>query len=161
MLTRRGSQTIALCLRTALGYGGVPRSLLMRSLAIQLVVPLLATLLVLTTPVGTGQGVHANELLHPVLPHVHLMGGRIVSDEEVTTARAAADSVTTQPTSGPALGAGNGADAAGVGLTLGPAPLLVDVSLTMSVQGRLPVLWSAAPTEFRDPPQDPPPDQLA
>jgi hypothetical protein len=134
-----------------------------RSLAFQLVVPLLASLLVLTTPVGTGQGVHANELLHPVLPHVHLIDGRIVSDEQLAAARsmASGDSVTSQPASGPALGAGSGADAAGLGLALGPTLPILSLSIVADSQDRLLVSDSVFPTEFRDSPQDPPPDPFA
>jgi hypothetical protein len=135
----------------------------MRLLAVQLVVPLLASLLVLTTPVGTGQGVHANELLHPVLPHVHLIDGRIVSDEQLVAARAAAgtDSVTRRPTSGPALGAGNGADAAGLGLALGPTLPTQSLSIADNSKDFLPTSTGVFPTEYRESPQDPPPDQFA
>ena len=134
-----------------------------RSLAVQLVVPLLASLLVLTTPVGTGQGVHANELLHPVLPHVHLINGRIVSDEQLAAARAAAsgDSVTSRPTNGPALGAGNGADAAGLGLALGPTLPALGLSIADNSQDFVRTSNSVFPTEFRELPQDPPPDLFA
>ena len=135
----------------------------MRSLAVQLVVPLLASLLVLTTPVGTGQGVHANELLHPVLPHLHVFDGRIVSDEQLAAARAAAsaDSVTSRPVSGPALGAGNGADAAGLGLALGPTLPQVSLSFADDSQDRMLVSDGVIPAEFRDSPQDPPPNPFA
>jgi hypothetical protein len=135
----------------------------MRLLAGQLLVPVLATLLVLTTPVGTGQGVHENELLHPVLPHVHLIDGRIVSDEHLAAAQAVAtpDDLTTPPPHGPALGAGNGADAVGLGLALGPTLPPSGIPIDAASHGRLSVADSALPTEFRDPPQDPPPDPFA
>jgi hypothetical protein len=144
------------------GLSWLSALVLMRLLAGQLLIPLLATLLVLTTPVGTGQAVHENVLLHPVLPHVHLIDGRIVSDEQLAAARAAAppDSVTS-PQSGPALGAGSGADALGLGLALGPTLPLSGMSLPSVSQRRLPVSDSALPTEFRDPPQDPPPNLFA
>ena len=137
--------------------------MLLRLLAGQLLVPLLATLLVLTTPVGTGQGVHENELLHPVVPHVHLVDGRIASNEQLAAARAAAaaDSVTSQPPGGPALGAGNGADAPGLGLALGPTLLANAISIAAASPDRLHASESVLPTEFRDPPQDPPPDPFA
>jgi hypothetical protein len=47
---------------------------------------LLATLLMLTTPVGVGQGVHAGMLLDPVIPHVHLLDGRVVTDAQLKAA---------------------------------------------------------------------------
>jgi hypothetical protein len=138
-------------------------AVLMRLLAGQLLVPVLATLLVLSAPVGTGQGAHANVLLHPVLPHVHLIDGRIVSDEQLAASRAAAppDGVTSRPQSGPALGAGSGADAPGLGLALGPNLPQSGISMAAASQGRLPLSESAVPTEFRDPPQDPPPNLFA
>src|SRR5215831_3445334 len=40
---------------------------------------LLAGHLMLSTPVGAGQGVHANMLLDLVLPHMHLLDGRVVT----------------------------------------------------------------------------------
>jgi hypothetical protein len=135
----------------------------MRSLAGQLLVPVLATLLVLTTPVGTGQGVHEHELLHPLVPHVHLIDGRLVSDEQLAAARAAAppDGVTSGRPAAPAFGAASGADAPGLGIALGPTLPLIDASILAAPQGRLPLSESALPPEFREPPQDPPPDLLA
>jgi hypothetical protein len=135
----------------------------MRSLTGQLVAPMLATLLVLTTPVGTGQGIHENELLHPVFGHVHLIDGQIVSDEQLTAARAASnpDGVTSRPIRGPALGSGSAADASGLGVAIGPTLPMIGVLIASPLEGRLLVSEGAAPTEFRDPPQDPPPDLFA
>lgn len=136
-----------------------------RSLAGQLLVPVLATLLVLTTPVGAGQGVHQNDLLHPVLQHVHLVNGKVVTDEQMAAARAAAqlqDSLTsTTPVAGPALGAGNGADAAGLGIAVGPTLPLTGFSINTDPFTRLAMVDVASPTEFLDSPEDPPPDSLA
>jgi hypothetical protein len=129
----------------------------MRSLAGQLLVPMLATLLVLTTPVGTGQGVHQNELLHPLLPHAHLIDGRIVSDAAARTA-AIPDPVRSQAPSGPALGAGIGADTPGLGLTLGPALPVLGPLIAATPESRVRISEGVVPAEFRDPPQDPPPD---
>lgn len=135
-----------------------------RSLAGQLLVPVLAALLVLTTPVGAGQGVHQNDLLHPVLQHMHLVNGVVVTDEQVAAARAAQlqDSVTnTTPVGGPALGAGNGADAAGLGIGLGPTLPLALFPVNPDPYARLAMPDIAWPTEFLDSPQDPPPDFFA
>jgi hypothetical protein len=84
--------------------------------------PVLAALLVLTTPVGTGQGVHGNELLHPVLPHVHLIHGQIMTEEQLAAARASAqlDGLTSQSAPGPALGGGSGAYGAAWAWQLAP-----------------------------------------
>ncbi|MBV9329721.1 MAG: hypothetical protein JO352_38955 [Chloroflexi bacterium] len=136
---------------------------LMRPLLGQLVVQLLVGLLVLTTPIGTGEGVHQNELLHPVLPHVHTINGQIVSDQQlaldrVTQTAAAASS---PPISGAALGAGSGADAAGLGIALGPTLPALEPVRVRSVESRLVIEDSAAPAEFRAEVQDPPPDRIA
>jgi hypothetical protein len=117
---------------------------------------LIAALLLLTTPVGTGQGIHAGVLLHPVLPHVHLLDGRIVSDDQL--AAASSDATQRSPTNGPALGAGSGADAAGLGIGLGPT-LPDGLTAIVALQAtRLSAMNGVAPTEFRDIPPDPPPN---
>jgi hypothetical protein len=137
---------------------------LLRSSVGQLVGVLLVTLLWFTTPVGTGQGVHASMLLHPVLPHVHLLDGVMVTDEQLAAAQAAASAEALQraPLGGEALGAGSGADAASAGLALGPTLPGSVVPMINFDLGRLvaPADFDQ-PTEFRDPPQDPPPDLLA
>jgi hypothetical protein len=136
---------------------------LMRLLAGHFLVPILAALLALTTPLGTGQGVHENELLHPLWAHVHLIDGRIVSDEQLAAARAAAtpDDVTSKPPGGPALGAGNGAGALGLGIGLGPTLPILALTLPGAPESQLLLSENDFPTEFRDSPQDPPPDPLA
>lgn len=137
--------------------------MLVRSVAGQLLVPVLAALLVLTTPIGTGQGVHADELLHPVLPHVHLVGGRFVTDAQMAAAQTAASTQESPsaPISGPAFGTGNGPDAAGLGLAVGPTLPNVGLSTALVPEGRLVILRGALPDEFRDSPQDPPPNRIA
>jgi hypothetical protein len=136
---------------------------LIRSLTGQLLVPVLVALLVLTTPVGTGEGVHESELLHPLLPHAHLIDGRIVSDAQLALVRAAAaaDNVTRQAHSGLSIGAGNGADAVGLGIALAPSLPVIGLSIASGLQGWLPVSESGLPTEFLDAPDDPPPNPFA
>jgi hypothetical protein len=120
----------------------------MRSLVAQVLVPVLATLLVLTTPVGTGEGVHQSELLHPVFPHTHLIDGRIVFNEQIAAAPAAAAAKgVSQPPRGPALGAGGGADTAGFGLALGPVLPMVALSIAAEPRGSLFVADSFPPTD--------------
>src|SRR5689334_6326376 len=116
----------------------------------------LATLLVLTTPVGAGQGVHANMLLDPIVPHVHLLDGRVVFDAQLAAALAAAarDKLQQHPTPGPALGSGGAADAASLGSAMAPT-IPEDVAARMLGQfGHLAINDAAKPDEFREPPQD-------
>jgi len=122
---------------------------------------LLATLLLLTTPVGAGQGVHASMLLDPVLPHVHLLDGRVVTDAQVKAVLAAVarDSLHRRPAPGPALGSGGAADAASLGIALVPTASVA--ALSIGDIGRVVTNRVARPDEFRDPPQDPPPDRRA
>jgi hypothetical protein len=135
----------------------------MRPLLGQLVVQLLVALMVLTTPIGTGEGVHQTELLHPVLPHVHTINGQIVSDQQLALDRVTqvAAASTSQPISGTALGAGSGADAAGLGIALGPTLPAVEPVYARSPEGRLTIVEGAEPSEFLAEPQDPPPDLIA
>jgi hypothetical protein len=136
---------------------------LLRSTVGQVMGVLLAALLLLSTPAGTGQGPHANVLLHPVLPHVHLLDGRMVTDEQLVAAMSArrADALQLPPPGGTALGGGGGADAAGLGLALGPTLPDAVLSLAALAVSNLAPTEAAAPTEFRDAPQDPPPDPRA
>ena len=82
---------------------------------------LLAVLLVSTTPVGTGAGMHQLDLLHPLFTHVHLVNGRILTHDQVA---ATAAPVAGRPTNGPALGAGGGGGAIDAGLDVSPVSLL-------------------------------------
>src|SRR5207302_8427822 len=81
----------------------------------------LAALLVLTTPVGAGHGVHQGDLLHPLLPHLHFVNGRLVLHD-------AGGATETRVQTGPALGAGGFGDAAGLGTAVsprGPGPVVL------------------------------------
>jgi len=46
----------------------------------------LAVLLVSTTPVGTGVGLHQFDLLHPLFSHVHVVNGRVMTHEQMAQA---------------------------------------------------------------------------
>jgi len=135
----------------------------MRVLLAAWLAPLLTMMLVLTTPIGTGSGVHENELLHPVFGHVHLIDGRIVSDQQLAAALKAA-ALRRAPDGfrqGPALGAGTGADTDGFGLGLVPSLPVASLALPASVEARLLIAATIVPREFRDPPEDPPPNLSA
>lgn len=134
-----------------------------RSLAGQLLVPVLAMLLVLTTPVGTGGGVHENELLHPVLQHTHLVNGRVFSDEQLAAVQAEQLRATfaNPPPRGTALGSGSGANAGGLGIALGPTLPAIAYAVPGESRARLTPPNEASPTQFLDSPEDPPPDSFA
>jgi hypothetical protein len=134
-----------------------------RFLPLSLLVPVLAAMLALTTPVGTGGQEHEYELLHPVFPHAHLVDGRIVADKQLVTDRATRmmDVAFSSPQPRPALGAGDGADTDGIGLGLVPTLPLVDVVLPAVAEQGLPGSASMPPDEFRDPPEEPPPNAFA
>jgi hypothetical protein len=51
---------------------------------------LLAVLLVGTTPVGTGVGIHQFDLVHPLFAHVHLVNGRVVTHDQMQRGEATA-----------------------------------------------------------------------
>lgn len=124
---------------------------------------LLATLLVLTTPVGAGQGVHANMLLDPVIPHLHLLDGRVVTDVQLaaTLAAAARDKLHQHPAATPAVGSGGAADAASPGVAMAPTIPEHIVAIPLGQFDRLRRNNAVRPEEFRDSPQDPPPDRHA
>ena len=102
-------------------------------------------------------------LLDPVLPHVHLLDGRIVTDAQLTAILAAAtrDQLRQQPVAGPALGTGGPADAASLGVAVAPTVPENVAVLNSSQSGALKTNVGARPDEFRDSPQDPPPDRNA
>src|SRR3954451_8648071 len=86
-----------------------------RSVPATLLAFLLLLLLSVTTPTGTGDGVHSALLLHPLFAHTHLINGRIVShqgSEQTPIEQPAAQT-------GPAIGAEAGA-AAGAGVAISP-----------------------------------------
>lgn len=100
-------------------------------------------------------------LLDPVIPHVHLLDGRVVTDAQLKAAlmAAARDKLQQHPRAEPALGSGGAADAASLGAALVPTEPVA--ALTVGEFGRLTTNEAAKPDEFRDPPQDPPPDRHA
>lgn len=114
-------------------------------------------LLALTTPVGTGEGVHQADLLHPLLPHLHLVNGRVVLNETLATARTSRAEPTT---AGPALGSGTGDDAASLGLALSPTVPLPPEAVPAGQRISRVSVDLVAPTGRVEAPPDPPPTSV-
>jgi hypothetical protein len=131
----------------------------MRSVLGTLLVFVVAGLLVATTPIGTGEGVHRDEILHPVFAHLHMINGRIVSHAEADAAAAAARASAAAPgTAGPTVGAGSGADAAAFGVAIYPnVPATLLVFPLVSLR-RPRGSATDIPSQYLDAPPDPPPD---
>jgi hypothetical protein len=134
------------------GNGGIE---MLRDLSL-LVSPVLALLLVVLTPVGTGQGAHRDQLLDPLFPHIHFANGLPTRQSAALLVVQRAMSAAQQ---GPSFGAGAGAAAAAVspGLTP-PVPVWVTLAPRDSLAWAV-VAPEARPTgAFADPPPDPPPN---
>jgi hypothetical protein len=127
----------------------------MRLLLGTFIPPLLVALLVVTTPLGTGDGVHQADLLHPLLPHVHLINGRMVTHQ----AQAGPD--TGVQTAGPAIGGGTGSDVVSAGLGLSPTVPALPAAVLASQHGTRVAVELSMPTGRVEAPPDPPPTSLA
>jgi hypothetical protein len=116
---------------------------------------LLAVLLLATTPVGTGGGVHQFDLVHPLFSHVHIINGRTLTHEQM---RSGDPSVSRAAPIGSSVGAPTSASAADGDL----GPIATDLPLEplllrVEWDGRL-ADWRRHPTsERREAPPDPPP----
>ena len=123
----------------------------MRSLVSALLGYVLALLLIGSSPVGTGQGVHQNQLLDALIPHVHFVDGQPVQP-------GAPPPDATVYRSGPALGAGAGATASTSGLTVTP-PLPTNVVGLPDApeRWRFPAANQVLPRGRTEAPPDPPP----
>ncbi len=123
----------------------------MRSLVSALLGYVLSVMLVGSSPVGTGQGVHQNQLLDALVPHMHFVDGQQVQS-------GASNSDGTVYRSGPALGAGAGATAGTSGLAV-TAPLPTNVVRLPDGVDRwqFPAANQAPPRGRTDAPPDPPP----
>jgi hypothetical protein len=120
---------------------------------------LLALLLIGTTPIGTGNGAHQFDLVHPLFAHVHIVNGQVLTHDQVPqTAVVAA----TRTLPGPALGAGSGGNQSPGGL--GISPILPTHALGL-VSGlrmpRLAVTLRPPAGRMQDTPPDPPPTSAA
>ena len=100
---------------------------------------------------GTGDSVHQSDLLHPLLPHVHIVNGKVVTHQP-----AGAENTQTQ-TAGPAIGGGAGSDATSAGVGLSPTvPGLPAVILVVPPGERI-ALEPSIPSGRVEAPPDPPP----
>ena len=125
------------------------------------IAPLLVMLLVVTTPVGTGAGVHEFDLLHPLLPHTHLINGRLVTHDQLEREPASRSA----PQAGPvtrSAGADAGAQAADPAFALNPTLSLQGFHLLAATPGqRLHLPTRRPPPSRTEAPPDPPPTSIA
>jgi hypothetical protein len=118
------------------------------ALGVWLVVVMLAT----TTPFGTDDAEHRDQLLHSVFPHLHVLDSHEVKQTETLPAH--------QP--GPALGAGSGADGVAAGLALTPPLPLVGAWWSLWASGqRLRDANEPLPRGRAEAPPHPPPTRTA
>jgi hypothetical protein len=126
----------------------------MRSLLPALLGYVLALLLLGTSPVGTGQGVHQNQLLDALVPHVHLPAAAQVVNQP-TASPAASETYGHAP----AFGAGAGAATSASGLALVPVLPTRALALTTFSERRVVAIGDdALPPEQTEAPPDPPPN---
>jgi hypothetical protein len=126
----------------------------MRVLPGSTVAMLLAVLLVGTTPVGTGAGMHQFDLVHPLFAHVHLVNGRVVTHDQMQRGETASR----RGSPGPAVGAANAPGTANgeLGAFATDQPVRALEVVMMWRSGR--TEWSALfPPDRREAPPDPPP----
>jgi hypothetical protein len=118
----------------------------------------LAMLLFATTPVGTGAGPHQLELVHPLFSHQHIIGGRVVTHEQIAGGLTMSASSEPGTARGPAFGAGSGGAPAAGGFGLSPIPPTQSIAALLLDLGRawLSTELSAPPGREEAPP-DPPP----
>jgi len=127
----------------------------LRSLSGVTVLYLLVLLLAGTAPIGTGQGVHRDQLVDVLVPHVHFPRGAAATTDrppQPLTSDTAAD---------PSLGAGVGADGASLGMALTPPPPVVG-QLVISADGcPFECVDALPPSSYAEAPPDPPPPTSA
>lgn len=116
---------------------------------------LLALLLIGTTPVGTGMGVHQFDLIHPLFTHTHVVNGQVLTHEQLAHLGNGASS---SGSNGPAIGAGGAAGVIELGLAIGPAlPLATDWTGPTPRSGSQTTDEPRLPTGRTIAPPDPPP----
>jgi hypothetical protein len=127
----------------------------MRSVAGVALIYLLAVLLVSTSPMGAGQGVHRDQLVDLLVPHTHYV-------TSATDVHRGQRQVASEPSSTPSVGAGAGASASSIGAVLTPpVPDWASVALGAHSSRLGLVSRVRAPVGWRDPPPDPPPTSVS
>jgi hypothetical protein len=120
-----------------------------------LVAVVLAALLMVTTPVGTGGGVHQFNLVHPLFAHVHIYDGRILTHEQLAETLQPSPPRTHSP--GPALGAGSASASAEAGLALSPTVPVPPTAVLAGTRAQTFETDLAPPRGRVEAPPDPPP----
>jgi hypothetical protein len=116
----------------------------------------LALLLICTTPVGTGAGIHQFDLVHPLFSHVHIVNGRALTHEQMQQPTAAS---TSAPSTRPAFSVGSGLNLLDGGLGLSPTAVPLEPLSLVHVWPEVPMSADVRlPSGRRDSPPDPPPD---
>ena len=126
-------------------------AVLARSLSGSFLAFVLGALLFTTTPIGTGQGVHQGELLHPLFGHVHYVAGRLVTHETQPAVPLAPYS------SAPAVAAGAASADGGLGLAIGPLLPSGGIGVSPESVGFVLPRGANLAAQFQDAPADPPP----
>jgi hypothetical protein len=141
------------------GLGIMPRSLVAACHAWvgPLVAFVLAMLLVSTTPVGTGGGVHQFSLVHPLFSHLHLYAGQILTHEQLEQAVAATGGEARPGPAGPALGAGSPGVTLDAGLALSPILPMPPAAAVVGARARSYDSDDDVPGGRVEAPPDPPP----
>ncbi len=121
----------------------------MRSVLGAALVHLLVVLLTVTTPVGAGQGVHRDQLVDLIIPHTHY---------DRPTATGPLRPIAHDTSAKPNLGAGDGADAGGLGVAVTPTvPTGTRALQPFVLPGRLQAERELPLHDWLEAPPDPPP----
>lgn len=135
----------------------------MRSAPGSLLALTLLVLLAVTTPVGTGGGVHEAMLLHPLFQHVHIVNGQVVTHEQLQAEQDASQAlgpyVDREP--GQRIRAGAGPDGVEGGVGLSPTLPFQPLVLPLGTPEHWALTDQRPPLGRAEAPPDPPPTSAA
>jgi hypothetical protein len=117
---------------------------------------ILALLLVSTTPIGTGGGVHQFDLVHPLFTHLHLYEGRVLTHEQLEQAMAQPHS-TRVVALGLSWATGNALPTGEAGPALSPTLPFQGPSIFVIAASRAFDADLVLPRQIEEAPPDPPP----